>query len=109
MPAVDRLEAERGSDGFQVVAINLDTDAAVAGEKAFLAGIGVTHLAFYADPDLILTRQLRTRGLVRGLPTTLLVDGGGCQLGTAAGAAAWDSGEANALVGAALAGQAASS
>lgn len=102
MPALDRLEAARGGDAFQVVAINLDMDSTAEREKAFLAEIGATHLKFYADPKLTLTGQLKRRALIYGLPTTILVDGNGCRLGTADGAAAWDSADAQALVAAAL-------
>ena len=68
MPALDRLQADRGSDAFQVVAVNLDTDSTAGDEQAFLDQIGVLHLAFYADPALALTRQLKTRGLVSDCP-----------------------------------------
>jgi thiol-disulfide isomerase/thioredoxin len=104
MPALDRLAAERGGDDFQVVAVNLDTEAPVARQQEFLATVGVTHLPLYRDPKLALTADLRRRDLVFGLPTTLLVDAKSCRLGTAEGGAAWDSPDAKALIAAAAAG-----
>ncbi len=101
MPALDGLEAKRGGDTFQVVAINMDVDSTAEKESAFLSEIGATHLKFYADPKLLLTAQLKRRALIYGLPTTILVDGKGCRLGTADGGAAWDSADAHALVTAA--------
>jgi thiol-disulfide isomerase/thioredoxin len=101
MPALDRLEAAKGGDSFSVVPVNVDvTNPARA--KDFLSGIGVTHLPFYSDPTLAIFNDLKARGLALGLPTTLLVDGKGCQLGAVEGPAAWDSDEAKALINAAL-------
>jgi thiol-disulfide isomerase/thioredoxin len=102
MPALDRLEAQRGGADFEVVAINMDVDSTPEKERAFLGEIGATHLKFYADPNLALAGQLRRRALIFGLPTTILVDAKGCRLGTADGGAAWDSADAHALVTAAL-------
>ena len=102
MPALDKLQAEMGSDKFQVVAVNMDTAATADQEKAFLASIGVQHLAFYADPSLTLTQQLQDRSLVDGLPTTLLVNPQGCRLGLVEGGVAWDSPDAKALIAKAI-------
>jgi thiol-disulfide isomerase/thioredoxin len=100
MPALDRLQAAKGSAAFTIVPVNVDvTNPARA--KAFLSDIGVTKLAFYSDPTFGVFNKLKERGLALGLPTTLLVDGKGCRLGTVEGPAAWDSNEAKALIDAA--------
>jgi len=100
MPALDRLQAARGGPDFEVVTVNLDTRAPEK-SHAFLAEIGVKSLAFHADPSLALFRNLQQAGLARGLPTTLIVDRSGCELGVMAGPAEWDGAQALALVDAA--------
>jgi thiol-disulfide isomerase/thioredoxin len=101
MPALDRLQAERGGNGFAVVAVNLDTNSTRERERAFLGDVGATHLALHSDPTLSLTAELKRRGLVFGLPTTILIDDAGCRLGTVEGGMAWDSPDAATLLSAA--------
>lgn len=96
MPALDRLEAKRGGPDFQVVAINIDT-ARLDRPKAFLHEIGVKSLAFYADNTANVFQILKQDGKVLGLPTTILVGKDGCDIGTMAGPAQWDSQDALAL------------
>ncbi len=96
MPALDRLEAKLGGPDFQVVAVNVDT-ARLDRPRAFLREIGVKSLAFYADNTANVFEVLKEGGKVLGLPTTILVDKNGCDIGTMAGAAKWDSPDALAL------------
>jgi thiol-disulfide isomerase/thioredoxin len=102
MPALDNLEAALGGDSFEVVAINIDLGDPERA-RAFLGEIGVSRLAFYSDPSAQVFSALKKRGLAFGLPVTLLVDGKGCRVGSVEGPAAWDSDDAKALIGAALA------
>lgn len=102
MPALDRLENALGGKNFQVVAVNIDLRNEERA-RAFLGEIGVKKLAFYSDPTTALFADLKKRGLAFGLPTTVLVDGRGCRIGVLEGPAAWDSDDARALIGAALA------
>lgn len=101
MPALDRLQADLGSETFGVVAINVDVGGD-ARARDFLDEIGVTNLAFYADPKLATFNTLKGQGLAFGLPTTLLVDEAGCSLGVMSGPAEWDSEDAKALIRAAI-------
>ncbi|HSI39326.1 MAG TPA: TlpA disulfide reductase family protein [Xanthobacteraceae bacterium] len=101
MPALDRLQATLGGKDFQVVAINVDTRDAEK-PKAFLKDIGVASLAYYADPKAQSFQDLRAAGRGFGLPTTLLVDAGGCEIGFMAGPAEWSSPDALALLRAAI-------
>lgn len=101
MPALDRLETAMGSDDFEVVPVNIDLGAPERA-KAFLAEIGVKDLAFYSDPSVRIFPELKKRGLAFGLPTTLLIDGKGCRIGSVEGPAEWDSDDARALIEAAL-------
>lgn len=97
MPALDALQARLGGDAFEVIAVNVDFGGPDKG-KAFYAEIGLSSLAYYHDEDNAAVR--RTRAL--GLPTTLLVDADGCEIGRLAGPADWASEDALRLVGAAL-------
>ncbi|MBI3274970.1 MAG: TlpA family protein disulfide reductase [Methylocystis sp.] len=97
MPALDRLQKQTGSDTFEVVAVNVDT-ARLDRPKAFLDEIGVKSLAYYADPKADVLVELKQSGKLVGLPTTLLIDPSGCQIGLMTGPAAWDSADGQALV-----------
>lgn len=102
MPHLDRLQADLGGDRFSVAAINIDIgEAGESRARAFLDEIGVHALAFLSDPTTGVFKELRSRGLALGLPTTVLLDGKGCRLGVLSGPAAWDSEEAKALIRAA--------
>jgi thiol-disulfide isomerase/thioredoxin len=101
MPALDRLQAELGGDGFQVVAVNIDTRN-LDRPRTWLQEVGVRNLAYYADPQAKAFQDLKRVGKAVGLPTTLLIDPQGCELGALAGPAAWDSEDALRLVRAAL-------
>lgn len=103
MPALDRLSVAQAGADFAVVAVDLDTNPS-ANPKRFLSEVGATHLPFYADESTESYGALRDAGRAVGLPTTLILDRRGCALGTMAGPAAWDSGDARGLIAAALAG-----
>lgn len=102
MPALDHLQSTLGGPGFEVVAVNLDTRDPEK-PRAFLSEIGVKSLGFYADPATRTFQALRGVGRGFGLPTTLLIDRDGCELGYLAGPAEWGGADAEALVRAALA------
>ena len=101
MPTLDALQAKLGGPEFEVVAINIDTRDP-GKPKTFLREIGVQKLAYYADPDAKAFQDLKAIGRAFGMPTTLLVDQHGCELGTIAGPAEWASDDALKLVRAAL-------
>lgn len=86
MPSLDRLQAQLGSDRFQVVALSIDRGGAAAGQK-FYAETGVRHLAFFIDST---GRAGSTLGLI-GLPGTLLIDPQGREIARLIGPAEWDS------------------
>jgi thiol-disulfide isomerase/thioredoxin len=99
MPALDRLQAEKGGPGFEVVAVNMDT-ARLERRGAFLDGVGVKTLVRYADPSGDAFETLRKAGKALGLPVTLVIDKDGCEVAAVEGRVKWDSAEAQALVGA---------
>lgn len=101
MPALDQLQARLGGDTFEVVAVNIDTRDGKRAET-FLNDLGVTNLTRYKDPSAEIFQDLRSAGKAFGLPTTLLIDGQGCELANLAGPAEWASEDAVAFVKAAL-------
>ena len=101
MPTLDALEGKLGGPNFQVVALNIDTrDPEKA--KTFLKDIGVSHLSYYADGSAKSFQDLKSVGRAFGMPTTLLVDPNGCEIGTIAGPADWVGPDALKLIQAAL-------
>jgi thiol-disulfide isomerase/thioredoxin len=101
MPTLDALEGKLGAEDFQVVAVNIDTRDPDKPKK-FLKDIGVTKLTYYADPSAKAFQDLKAIGRAFGMPTTLLLDGQGCEIGTIAGPADWASEDALKLIRAAL-------
>ena len=101
MPALDALEGKLGGPAFEVVAVNIDTRDPEK-PRAWLKEVGVGRLGYYADPSAKVFQDLKTMGRAAGMPTTLLVDPSGCEIGTMAGPAEWASGDAVKLVTAAL-------
>jgi thiol-disulfide isomerase/thioredoxin len=99
MPALERLQGMFGSKDFAVVAVNIDT-ARLDRPKAFLDEIGVKNLKLYTDNTAAAFQTLKQAGKVLGLPTTILISKDGCEIGTMAGPAQWDSEEALALLNA---------
>ncbi len=98
IPMLDRLEAELGGKDFQVVAVNIDRGGGDK-PKTFLAETGATHLALYTDPSSKLFSKIKAVGM----PTTLLIDREGREIGRLVGPAVWDSPDALALIRAAIA------
>ena len=101
MPALDALEKKLGGPGFEVVAVNIDTRDPDK-PKAFLKELGIEKLAYYADSTAKTFQDLKEIGRAFGMPTTMLVDRQGCELGTIAGPAEWASDDAVKLIQAAL-------
>jgi len=101
MPALDKLQAQLGGPDFEVVAVNIDTTR-LDRRRAFLKEAGVERLAFYEDRTADVFQILKKAGKVTGLPTTLLIDPDGCELGVMPGPADWASQDAVKLVSATL-------
>ena len=97
MPALDKLQASLGSKDFSVVAVNIDT-VRLDKPKAFLTEIGAKSLPFYSDNTADILQALKQNQEIKGLPTTILIGRDGCEIGTMAGPAAWDSPDAKALI-----------
>lgn len=93
MPTLDRLNRELGGSAFQVVPLSIDR-AGVEAVRRFYAEIGITNLGLYVDSSAGATRALD----VSGLPTTLLIDRNGQELGRLVGPAEWHGPEMIALM-----------
>ena len=85
MPTLDRLQQMLGGPDFEVVALSIDRDGPDAIRK-FFSEIGVQHLAIWVDST---SKAAGDLGAV-GLPTTLLIDRQGRELGRLIGPADWD-------------------
>ena len=86
MPALDRLQARLGGDDFEVVAISVDRGG-FDKPKKFFEENGIEHLALYNEK----TSRISAKLSVIGMPTTLLMDAEGHEIGRMAGPAEWDS------------------
>lgn len=85
MPTLDRLQATLGSADFEVVALSIDRGGADVVRK-FFGEIGIQNLAIHVNPS----DQAAFTLAVAGLPTTLLIDRDGRELGRLVGPAEWD-------------------
>ena len=101
MPSLDRLQAELGGRDFEVVAVNIDTTR-LERRQTFLKEAGVEKLGFYSDQKADIFQTLKKAGKVVGLPTTILIDPEGCELGVMPGPADWASEDAVKLLSGAL-------
>ena len=101
MPALDELQAKLGGPPFEVLSINIDTRDADK-PRNWLKEVGITRLGYYADASAKVFQDLKLVGRAIGMPTTILVDPAGCEIGTIAGPAEWASEDALQLVRTAL-------
>lgn len=101
MPALDRLQAKLGGRDFEVVAVNIDTRDPEK-PKNFLKEANLTRLGYFSDQKAKVFQDLKAIGRALGMPTSVLVDGKGCEIATIAGPAEWDSDDADQLITAAV-------
>src|ERR671910_2236958 len=88
MPTLERLQAELGGPDFEVVALSIDRKGLPV-VKEFYEELGLRELGMYVDASGKASRELSALGV----PTTLLIDREGNELGRPAGPAEWDSPE----------------
>ena len=92
MPALEQLAAQENDENFMVLPINLDLGAGGLDKaKAFLAEGNWPNLPLYADSTFDSFKALQTSAVALGLPSTLLLDKNGCELGVLQGPAEWHS------------------
>ena len=85
IPTLDRLQAKLGGADFTVVPLSIDQKG-MSAVDGFYREIGVRHLAKYLDAS-----QAASRLNAIGVPSTLLIDREGRELGRLVGPAEWDS------------------
>lgn len=85
MPTLDRLQGTLGGADFQVVALSIDRQGLPV-VRNFYEEIGIKHLDMHVDSSGKAARELSAVGL----PTTLLVDCAGREIGRLVGPAEWD-------------------
>lgn len=93
MPSLNRLQEALGGNTFEVVALSLDRKGADA-SKAFLDEVNATALKLYIDDTARQGGALR----IVGMPTTILIDAEGREVGRLSGPAEWDSDTAKELI-----------
>lgn len=95
MPALDRLQAKLGGPDFEVIPVSIDQGgSALALVEEFFREAGAHHLRIYIDP----TGQAASEVGSVGLPTTLLIDRDGKEVGRLIGGAEWDRPEVVAFI-----------
>lgn len=105
MPALSALQTRYGGEDFDVITIDLDLgeDGPEKARRFLRDDMGIDNLPLYADPTMASFNVLKQRGVTFGLPTTLLLDAQGCEVGVLGGPAEWDTEDGHALIEAALA------
>ena len=93
MPQLDRLKKILAGDKIEVLAISEDR-AGVPLVKKFYDVNGIRNLDIFIDKG----RKVLSGSKVFGLPTTILIDKRGREIGRALGAAEWDNSEAVAFL-----------
>ncbi|MDP4822501.1 MAG: TlpA family protein disulfide reductase [Aestuariivirgaceae bacterium] len=97
MPDLARLQEMLGGGTFEVVAVSVDRKGAEASD-AFLKETGATALKLYLEPTSAILNDLKSIGL----PTTILINADGMEMGRLIGPADWASPQAVELIRAAL-------
>ncbi len=85
MPTLDRLQTRLGGPDFQVVALSIDREG-VDVVRDFYAELDLQALRIYVDTSTMAPINLN----VLGVPTTLLLDGNGREIGRYTGPTEWD-------------------
>jgi thiol-disulfide isomerase/thioredoxin len=101
MPALENLQTKLGGPDFEVVAINIDTRDPEK-PKNFLKDANLTRLSYFSDQKAKAFQDLKSIGRALGMPTSVLIDGQGCEIATIAGPAEWASDDALKLITAAM-------
>src|SRR3984885_4188523 len=101
MPALENLQTKLGGPKFEGVAINIDTRDSEKW-KNFLKDAHLTRIGNFNDQKAKVFQDLKSIGRALGMPTSVLVDGQGCEIATIAGPAEWASDDALKLITAAV-------
>lgn len=97
MPALNRLQVALGNRDVEVVALSIDRKGFAEAQK-FLSSINAKAVTLVADDSAKSRLDLN----ISAMPTTILINKQGLEIGRFTGAAMWDSEEARKLVERAL-------
>ncbi len=100
MPSLNDLQLARGGDGFEIVTINVDRDGGTRAD-GFMQDVGATALTVYREP----TNRMAGAYRVIAMPTSVLLDREGREIGRLLGATDWNSAAAHRLLAWAKSGQ----
>ena len=93
LPSINALQEDLGGDQFEVVAINIDQQGKRVAEP-FAERLKLDALELYLDP-----RGRISRGVgVQVMPTTILYDRDGLEIGRMEGPAEWDQADSKKLM-----------
>ncbi len=88
MPTLDALQAQMGGDTFQVLTISQDREGAKVAQP-FVEKNGWKNLGLYTEPQ----GRFQRDASIRGLPTTIIIDKAGKEVGRVEGEVMWTSAE----------------
>lgn len=93
MPDLNALQNSLGGENFEVVLISQNSDG-IESSLEFLETNSITHLTTYIDSNRNIARSLKSNVL----PTSILINAEGQEVGRLIGPAEWNSGDAQALI-----------
>lgn len=85
MPTLDALQADLGGDDFHVIALSQDREGARVA-RPFIEKNNWSNLDLYVSDGTTFARAAK----IRGLPTTLIIDGTGKEVARLEGTAEWN-------------------
>jgi len=89
LPSINRLQARLGGDQFTVVALNVDREGKSVAER-YTRRLKLDKLALYIDQSNNAAKSMK----LKNMPTTIIFDAEGREVGRLVGAAEWDTEEA---------------
>ena len=93
LPSINRLQAKLGGDKFTVIALNIDRGGKPIASR-FKQKLKLDKLDLHVDPKNAVARLLK----IKALPTTIVFDSKGREVGKMEAAAEWDAKEALSLI-----------
>ncbi len=93
LPSINRLQARLGGDQFAVVALNVDRGGKPVASR-YTRKLNLDKLDLYLDQDNTTAKSMR----LQSMPTTIIFDARGREVGRIVGSAEWDTEEAVALL-----------
>jgi thiol-disulfide isomerase/thioredoxin len=93
MPDLNELQKSLGGEKFEVILLSENQDGIESSLK-FLNDNNITHLTTYHDTNRGVARTLKSNAL----PTSILINAQGMEVGRLIGPAEWNSGDSKALI-----------